>query len=159
MQRLQKQSIQPSKGMLGGENEMPLRRKGNEQPKSIEYGGLKGLRGSRWKDEILEYIYFDEEKTVYDARDYCQENNMKLAQEIFHAEKKHIQESPTDWNTLWKACKITDDYQLGVASKFVKKSIWLDLMEPQPICKNTKCWSWHASPYAIFNSGLAHITQ
>ena len=43
--------------------------------------------------------------------------------------------------------------------KFVKKSIWLDLMEPQPICKNTKCWSWHASPYAIFNSGLARITQ
>ena len=42
------------------------------------------------KDEILEYIYFDEEKSVYDARDYCQENNMKLAQEYFHHKFKII---------------------------------------------------------------------
>ena len=48
------------------------------------------ITGSRSKDEILEYIYFDEEKSVYDARDYCQENNMKLAQEYFRRKLKII---------------------------------------------------------------------
>ena len=78
--------------------------------------------GSRSKDEILEYIYFDEEKSVYDARDYCQENNMKLAQEYFHHKLKIIINLTVITNFKGNPYKITDDYQLGVASKFVKKS-------------------------------------
>ena len=67
--------------------------------------------------------------TFYEARTYCQEHNMELA-------------------------STTNDQTLSRTLKNVKTQVWLDLIQPEPICKNTKCYSWHKSPYIDFNADI-----
>ena len=41
----------------------------------------------------------------------------------------------------------------------VKGKVWLDLIEPKPVCVNTKCYAWNRSPYAQFNVDLENWKQ
>ena len=67
----------------------------------------------------VEYILINQPKTYFEARNYCEKNRMTLS-------------------------RLTDDRILNKATGFTTEPLWLNLIKPEPICKNTKCYSWHS---------------
>ena len=102
----------------------------------------------RKRSTSLQYQLFEQPKTFYEARDFCEQTGMQLS-------------------------STTDDGVLSKTVPSLEGSLWLDLIQPEPICKNTKCYSWHSkvlkvgyfalqilpilsnrSPYINFNSDI-----
>ena len=79
----------------------------------------------------IEYILIKDPKTYFEARDYCESNGMILS-------------------------RITQDNILNKETDFTTQPIWLDLIKPEPICKNTKCYSWHSRYYLACYGSLVY---
>ena len=77
----------------------------------------------------MDYRFYREKMTFYEARDFCLEHDMKLA-------------------------STTDDTLLESVLQIKQSRVWLDLIEPEAICKNTKCYAWQQSPYTTFNRAV-----
>lgn len=92
-------------------------------PHCIEIASSKKRR-SVPKSEKLQFVHFSEMKTFWDAKKFCREKGMRLAQET--------------------------DQSILESQNFPAGENWVNPMELESEC-GAACYSWHNSEYSRFN--------